>query len=132
MPLPTPTHCAQLFYDGRCKLCAREMALLRKHQQPGLLLVDIHQLQGVTEEERGQLLRSLHLLMPDGEWRYGPDASVAAWSYTHFGWLLKPLRWPLLAPWVDKLYARWAEQRFCSLYQNCAAPFATAQNGEFK
>lgn len=132
MPLPSPTHCAQLFYDGRCKLCAREMALLRKYHSSGLSLVDIHKLPRLTDAERTQLLRSLHLLMPNGKWRYGPDASVAAWGYTRVGWLLRPLRWPLVAPLVDKIYARWAERRFCALYEHCAMPSAKSRHEEIQ
>lgn len=30
MPLPQHTNRAQLYYDGHCPLCAREMAFLRR------------------------------------------------------------------------------------------------------
>lgn len=71
MSLPLPTASAQLFYDGRCPLCAREMALLRKHAHAGLTLVDIHSLVCINDAEREQLLRDLHLLQPDGRWQLG-------------------------------------------------------------
>lgn len=119
MSLPLPIHCAQLFYDGRCRLCAREMALLRKHKSNRLVLTDIHHLLHLDEDERGQLLLELHLLQPDGTWLRGVDASAAAWSFTAFGFLLRPLRWPLMTRLVDKLYRRWAENRYCKLYGTC-------------
>lgn len=119
MPLPLPIHCAQLFYDGRCSLCAREMAFLRKHKSNRLVLTDIHHLLQMNEAEREIFLLELHLLQPDGTWLRGVDATVAAWSFTAFGFLVRPLRWPLVAPLVDKLYRRWAQNRYCKLYRTC-------------
>lgn len=116
MPLPQPIQTAQLFYDGRCSLCAGEMAFLRKHKRAGLALVDIHALPALAAEEREQLLRTLHLLLPDGRWLLGVDASVAAWSFTAFGFLFKPLRWPIWSGVVDAVYRRWADKRYCKYY----------------
>lgn len=116
MPLPQPTSRAQLYYDGRCPLCAREMAFLRKLKSAGLTLVDIHQLLQLTNEEQEQMLRNLHLQMPDGSWRLGADANVLAWSFTPLGFLWKPLRWKIWAGVVDKIYQRWADRRYCRNY----------------
>ncbi|MGV8837254.1 thiol-disulfide oxidoreductase DCC family protein [Cellvibrio sp.] len=116
MPLPQPTNRAQLYYDGRCPLCAREMAFLRKFKQAGLTLVDIHQLLQLTDEEQEQMLRNLHLQMPDGSSRFGVEANVIAWSFTPMGFLWKPLRWKIWAALVDKIYQRWADRRYCRSY----------------
>lgn len=116
MPLPLPTNRAQLYYDGRCPLCAREMAFLRKFKTAGLTLVDIHQLLQLTDEEQEQMLRNLHLQMPDGSWRFGVEANVIAWSFTPMGFLWKPLRWKIWAGAVDKIYQRWADRRYCRAY----------------
>ncbi len=62
------------------------------------------------------MLRQLHLRLPDGQWLVGADASVEAWRYTRVGWLLKPLRWPVFGPVVDRVYRRWAKRRFKRLY----------------
>ena len=120
MPLPAPIHCAQLFFDGRCSLCAREMALLRKYKRPGLVLVDIHTLENIDSSIRQQMLLELHMLLSDGQWLRGVDASVSAWSFTRFGFLLQPLRWKIFAPLVDKLYKHWAARRYCNLYGECS------------
>lgn len=116
MSLPQPTSRTQLYYDGRCPLCAREMAFLRKSKNAGLTLVDIHQLLGLTDEEQEQMLRVLHLQMPDGTWRLGVDANVLAWSFTPFGFLWKPLRWKIWSGFVDNIYQRWADRRYCRAY----------------
>lgn len=116
MPLPLPIQSAQLFYDGRCPLCAGEMALLRKHKRAGLTLVDIHSLLSISEAEREQMLRDLHLLLPDGRWLLGVEANVAAWSFTPMGFLWKPLRWRIWSGLVDRVYRRWADKRYCKSY----------------
>lgn len=122
MPLPLPTSRAQLYYDGRCPLCAREMAFLRKVKSAGLTLVDIHQLTQLSDAEQERMLRNLHLQMPDGSWRFGVDANVAAWSFTPFGFLLKPLRWTLWSGFVDRVYRRWADGRYCKAYACALTP----------
>lgn len=119
MPLPQPTNRAQLYYDGRCPLCAREMAFLRKFKNPDLILVDIHQLLQLNGEEQEQMLRNLHLQMPDGKWLLGVEANVAAWSFTPIGFLWKPLRWKIWSGFIDRIYQRWADRRYCRSY-TCA------------
>lgn len=116
MPLPQPIQRAQLFYDGRCPLCAGEMALLRKYKRAGLVLVDIHSLLSISDAEREQMLRDLHLLLPDGRWLLGVEANVAAWSFTPMGFLWKPLRWRIWSGVVDRVYRRWADKRYCKSY----------------
>lgn len=105
-----------LYYDGLCPLCQREMKLLRRLKSDALRLLDIHKQWQLPAEERESMLRQLHLLMPDGRWLIGADASVEAWRYTRIGWLIKPLRWPLIGSVVDRVYRRWALSRFRRLY----------------
>lgn len=112
---------ATLFYDGQCPVCAREMRLLNKLKQAELQLVDVHQMLSLANDERERLLRRLHFKQADGRWLLDVDASVAAWSFTPLGFLLRPLRWRLLAPLVDHLYERWADKRYCRVY-GCSMP----------
>lgn len=107
---------ATLFYDGACPLCQREMKILARRKSSRLQLVDIHTSPDLAPEEREAMLRRLHLREADGHWLTGVDASVAAWRYSPMGWLLAPLRWPLLGRVVDAVYGRWAERRFRKLY----------------
>lgn len=116
MPMPSPINCTQLFYDGRCSLCAREMAFLSKFKSAGLTLVDIHQVLHLTDEERAQMLRNLHLQTSDGKWFLGVDANVVAWSFTPIGFFWKPLRWKIWSGFIDRAYQRWAERRYCRTY----------------
>lgn len=116
MSLPIANHYAQLFYDGQCPLCTKEMVLLRKYKHAGLTLVDIHSLLQITAAEREQLLRRLHLLLPSGRWRLGVDATVDAWAFTPLGILFAPLRWSFCSGLVDRIYQRWADKRYCKAY----------------
>lgn len=117
IPTPQPGQTvATLYYDGLCPLCQREMTLLKRLKSAQLRLLDIHKQWQLPAEQREAMLRQLHLKLPDGQWLLGADASVEAWRFTRVGWLLKPLRWPLVGPIVDRIYRRWAKRRFKRLY----------------
>lgn len=107
---------ARLYYDGQCPLCSYEMRHLSALKSPALTLVDLHSDPSLDERQRHKMLRCLHLQYADGDWCLGVQASLAAWSYTRWGWLLKPLQWPLLAPVIDRLYTLWAERRYRKRY----------------
>jgi predicted DCC family thiol-disulfide oxidoreductase YuxK len=108
-----------LFYDGRCPLCAAEIAQLAEARGGGLALRDIHalsdeELQG--DKSRDALLRTLHLRRADGRWLSGADANVAAWEGTAQEKRLRLLRAPLIRPLVDLVYRVWAWWRYRRLY----------------
>ena len=113
-----------LYYDAQCHLCSREIRHLSRLADGGLAFQDIHHyLPDWGQPSPDTLLRTLHLHRADGRWIKGVDATVQAWSHTRWGWLLKPLRWPLLASIADRLYAHWARRRYQRLYscQQCLA-----------
>ena len=63
-----------------------------------------------------QGLETLHLRTAEGDWLTGVDATVRAWSHTHWGVLFKVLRWPLIGPMTDAAYRYWARKRYRRLY----------------
>ncbi len=111
-----PNSLHNLYFDGRCPLCKREMAVLNRLKNSQLQLVNIHESTELSNEGKAECLAVLHLQLPNGQWLKGVDANVAAWSFTPIGFLWKPLRWKLWRSWVDRAYARWAEKRYCRLY----------------
>lgn len=112
-----------LYYDGQCPLCIREIRLLDRISDGGLRLEDLHQLsdsQLPPDTSREQMLRRLHFRDHSGHWRLGLEATVASWSHTRYGWLFRPLLWPLLRPLCSNLYEFWANRRYCNRYGECA------------
>jgi predicted DCC family thiol-disulfide oxidoreductase YuxK len=107
----------QLFYDGQCPLCVTEMDKLRSLADPGLELIDIHKAgDDAGLPERETLLGTLHLRRDEGGFLTGMDANVAAWQHTRYGWLWRPLRWPLIRTVADACYRPWARWRYRRLY----------------
>lgn len=112
-----------LYYDGQCPLCAKEMAKLRALMDDRLILKDIHTL---TSEEptdpnagipdKDTLLRVLHL-QRNGTFLTGIDANIAAWEHTTLGYLWRWMRWPIIRPWIEWGYSRWAQWRYNRLYK---------------
>ena len=107
-----------LYYDGNCPLCSHEIKLLNRFKGANLKLVNIHNLSKdakALDIDKNELLKMLHLRTKDGIWITGLDATVRAWRHTYFGWLLMPLRWPVVRNLTDSLYTKWANKRVCSL-----------------
>ena len=116
-----------LYYDAQCPLCSREVRLLRRLADGGLAFQDIqHYRPDQGQPTPDTLLRTLHLHDASGRWHTGVDATVQAWSHTRWGWLLKPMRWPLLATVADQLYSVWARRRYQRLYP-CTQCFVAAE-----
>src|SRR5690554_6469903 len=113
-----------LFYDGRCPLCAKEIRTLRKLQRGDLIFADIHEQNAHNAQlpTREELLKRLHLMTWNGEWVIGLPANVRAWSHTPFGWLLKPLLWPVLYPLAKRVYETWADRRLEKNYACSVGP----------
>ena len=94
---------------------------MKRLKNSQLRLVDIHEAGEFSSEEKAEFLAVLHLQLPNGTWLKGVDANVVAWSFTPIGFLWKPLRWKFWRSGVDKLYMRWAENRYCRTYA-CQVP----------
>lgn len=112
----------QLYYDGNCALCAREIKLLKQHTSSPLEFVDIHQLPDFGAHTKQspshkELLKRLHLQKANGEWLTGLDANVYIWSSKPIGKALKILRWPLIRPVADLIYQTWADRRYNKRYE---------------
>lgn len=119
----------QLFYDGQCPLCYKEIRLLEKLSGSQLVLVDVHEvslpnkqnslLAGSTKKipNKELMLQRLHLLTTNGEWLLGLDATARAWSYTPYAIFFKILRlWPIRY-FADGAYALWAKRRYRKRYE---------------
>ena len=109
-----------LYYDGRCSLCAREIALLRRLSPESSAFADIHAITDFSRlPSKQQMLRRLHLRADGGEWFLGLDATVRIWSQTRYGIFFKFLNIPGIRQIAERVYRGWAEKRYCRLYSVC-------------
>jgi predicted DCC family thiol-disulfide oxidoreductase YuxK len=111
-----------LYYDGRCPLCTREVALLRRASDDRLAFCDIHEADAGTEglPPREDLLQVLHIRREDGTLVTALDANVAAWQHTRYGLFWRWLRWPPMRWLAQPVYAAWARRRYRRLYGESA------------
>lgn len=113
-----------IFYDGQCPLCAKEMAHLHAlDNQQRLKLVDIYSgrfRSDYPEMQNKPVLQLLHayLYLPNSEkcLLTGLDVTYHAWRCVGRGWIVKPLRWPLLRYFADAFYLWFAKHRFTISY----------------
>ena len=104
-----------LLYDGACPICIHEMArLARFDRKRRLRFVDISA--GGFDQTRyaatrDEMMTLMHAELADGRMLKGIDALNAAYTAVGLGWLWAPMRWRLLRPYADALYARLARHR---------------------
>jgi predicted DCC family thiol-disulfide oxidoreductase YuxK len=128
---PAPqTFEVELFFDGACPLCAREVRWLRRlDAQARVRFTDIALPSfdpSVTGRPRSELMASLHARLPDGTWLTGVDSFRAVYAAVGLRRLvalsrLAPVSWAL-----ERGYAWFARNRLrltgrCEA-DACAAP----------
>ena len=105
----------ELFYDGECPLCSREVGWLASRDRAGrVAFIDIAapdfdaQAVGKSMDE---LMGSLHARTRAGVWLTGMDVFRAVYAEVGLGRWLAPTGWPVLRPIFDLLYAIFARIR---------------------
>jgi len=109
----------QVFYDGSCPLCVREVAVYRSVPTPTVHWVDVSDASSIIpasksgeRPERSIMLARFHVLTPEGHWLHGARAFTALWGRLGIPWriLAALCRLPGARPVMDFLYAmflRW-------------------------
>lgn len=114
---PRPVTSAELLllYDGGCPVCALEMQKLRKRDTRHQLgFVDITALDfnpGRYGASLADMMGRMHAVRADGALLVGMDAIRATYAAIGFGWLLAPTRLPLIRPFFDWCYLKFARHR---------------------
>ena len=122
----------EVFFDGACPLCRREIAWLRRRDQSGRIrFTDIAQsdfVAGKLGVEHDQLIAEIHGRLPDGSWLRGVE--VFRRLYEAIGWnvAVGVSRWPGVRQALDAAYRVFARNRLrltmrCSA--TCRAPSET-------
>ncbi|MDA6066819.1 DUF393 domain-containing protein [Idiomarina abyssalis] len=104
-----------IFYDGGCPLCVKEMRHLKRLDKEGRI-----QFENVNEPDFSQRYpqvdvakanQYLHGQVSSGDMIYGLDVTHEAWSLVGKGWMIAPLRWPVIRWFADKTYLFFARNR---------------------
>lgn len=107
-----------LYYDGQCAFCTAEMARLARWDQPraaALAFVDIAQLgfdPAHLNASMAQLNAQLYARTQDGRVLVGIDSMLAAYTLVGRGFLVWPLRVPVLRTVLAFLYRAFARHRY--------------------
>jgi predicted DCC family thiol-disulfide oxidoreductase YuxK len=105
----------QLFHDGECPLCSREIRFLEaRDRKRRISFVDI----AAEDFDAGDyglfgsdVIEKIHGKLPNGETIEGLEVIRRAYSAVGLGWLLAPTGWPGLARLSDRAYRVFARNR---------------------
>jgi predicted DCC family thiol-disulfide oxidoreductase YuxK len=106
----------EVFFDGECPLCKREIDMIRRkdtcHQ---LLLTDIADPSFISDEiPLETLMRQIHGRHPDGRFVTGVDVFREIYQRIGFGSLVKTSRLPVIRQFLNLGYFAFAKIRFYS------------------
>ena len=105
----------EVFHDGACPLCRREIAILRKLDRRGRIrFTDIAASDfdaAATGHSLDELLAEIHGRLPDGRWVTGVEVFRRLYAAVGCGWLVWPTRWPGVRHALDWAYRRFARNR---------------------
>ncbi|MHB8866445.1 MAG: thiol-disulfide oxidoreductase DCC family protein [Pirellulaceae bacterium] len=114
----------EVFYDGGCPLCRREVNMLRRrdHDQR-FRFTDIDAVDfspGALGRTREELMARIHARLPDGTWITGVEVFRRLYAATGFQRLVRLSRWPVISPLLDIAYSVFARNRL-RLTGRCSA-----------
>lgn len=105
----------EVFYDGGCPLCRREIEMIRRKDKAELIrFTDIDdpsfnaESVGKTQQE---LMAQLHGRLPDGTWISGVETFRRLYSAIGFRWAVGFSRLPVIAQIMNVGYAAFARYR---------------------
>ena len=104
----------EVFFDGACPLCRREIELIRRLDRSGWVRTTDIAAPGFDAEELGtshaELMASIHGRLPDGTWVDGVEVFRCLYGAVGFGPLVALSRVPPIAWALDLAYGWFAEQ----------------------
>jgi predicted DCC family thiol-disulfide oxidoreductase YuxK len=113
----------EVFYDGLCPLCRREMAMLRRRDKQGRIrFVDIADAAfdpGTAGVTREVLMSRIHARLPDGTIIDGVEVFRCLYAAVGFRRLVALSRLPGVAQLLDLAY-RWFAKNRLRLTGRCA------------
>ncbi len=104
----------EVFFDGDCPLCRREIDMVRRLDKSGrLILTDIGSPLFVpTDVSLETLMREIHGRFPDGVYVTGVEVFRQIYDRIGFSFLVVPTRWPVVRHALHPAYRCFAYFRF--------------------
>ncbi|MFO0749349.1 MAG: DUF393 domain-containing protein [Myxococcota bacterium] len=103
----------EVFYDGACPLCMKEIGFLRRRDRKGRVRFTDIAAPDFDEASLGlswdDFMARIHGRLPDGRWVEGVEVFRRVYGAVGLGWLLAPTRVPglrQLADWAYRVFAR--------------------------
>lgn len=115
-PSLAPGKLVEVFFDGECPLCLREIKLLqyldRKRERIAFTDIATPEFQpAVYDKTMDELMGSIHGRDRNGEWIEGVEVFRQLYSAVGFGWIAKVTALPLVRQFFDWLYGVFARNR---------------------
>lgn len=113
--LDLPDFDVQVFFDGACPLCAREIAMLRALDRRGR--VRFTDIAGAGFDplplgrSMGELMAEIQARLPDGTWVSGVEVFRRLYSAVGLSWAVAPTRLPGISQALDAGYRLFAKNR---------------------
>jgi predicted DCC family thiol-disulfide oxidoreductase YuxK len=114
-PRPAPSYDVEVFHDGACPLCAREIAALRRLDRRGRIRFTDIAAPGFDAAAVGvpwsALMDRIHGRLPDGALIEGVEVFRRLYAAVGFGPLVALTRLPGIAWLLDRAYGAFARRR---------------------
>lgn len=108
-------HPIEVFYDGGCPLCGREIRFIKRWDRSGSVFYTDIQAPWFEPlalgKTRRELMDRLHVRTSDGQWLVGVEAIRRLYQAVGFGMLVSLSRAPGVSQVLELLYAHFAKNR---------------------
>ena len=115
MTASLPDHVVEVFFDGDCPLCLREIRMLQALDRKGVIrFTDIAAPEFDAEAlgtDFATLMESIHGRLPDGTWIQGVEVFRRLYGAVGFGPLVALSRLPGISHLLDWAYSIFAANR---------------------
>jgi predicted DCC family thiol-disulfide oxidoreductase YuxK len=113
--MPTDSCQFEVFFDGACPFCRREIDWLRRRDKAGAVRFTDIAAEGFEAEETGkthaELMARIHGRLPDGTLVEGVDVFRRLYTAAGLGGLVTLSRWPIVRNLLDLGYSLFARYR---------------------
>jgi predicted DCC family thiol-disulfide oxidoreductase YuxK len=114
----------EVFYDGGCPLCRREIDMLRRRDRHGRIRFTDIDAADFASESTGRsyddLMARIQARLPDGAWIEGVEVFRRLYAAAGFRRLVRISRLPIIAPLLEIAYRLFARNRL-RLTGRCSA-----------